>query len=124
MCATREAPPAAVQMFSIDDLAKCEHICRKAGHDPLVGAYARVFSAALYSSGLNPTSKRPSEASTGRVIIEGCASISLMALPALSAALSLSGNLRKVVPVRFNKVSQPSSLHQASRRFRSIPSFL
>src|SRR5579871_4888604 len=81
-------------------------------------------TAAVYSSGLKPTSNRLPRSSIGRLIAEGCASISLIALSALRFALSFSGSLRKLMPARLSTVSQPSSLHHVSSRFRSIPSFL
>ncbi len=60
-------------------------------------------------SGLKPTSNLPPRSSTGRLIIEGCASISASALRSFRPSLSLSGSFLNVVPARLSSVSQPSS---------------
>ena len=50
-------------------------------------------NALAYCSGLNPTSSLPPISSTGRLIIDGCASISAIAFFSVSPSLSLSGKL-------------------------------
>lgn len=60
-----------------------------------VGAQAR---AAAYRSGLKPTRVRAPRSSTGRLIIDGWASISSTALAWSRSALLASSSLRKVVP--------------------------
>ena len=51
-------------------------------------------------------------------------SMSAMAFFSSSAALSLSGSLRKVVPARLSRVSQPAFLHHRSNCSRSTPAIL
>ena len=78
-----------------------------------------------YSSGLNPTSSLPSpNSSTGRLIIDGCASISAIAFFSVRPSLSLSGSLRNVVPARLSSVSQPAFFAQPSSFARSMPAVL
>src|ERR1700752_2643962 len=61
-------------------------------------------------SGLNPTSNLPPRSSTGRLIIEGCASIRASALRSLRPSLSPSGSFLNVVPARLSSVSHPGKL--------------
>src|SRR5207237_1535348 len=71
-----------------------------------------------------PTRRRSPRSSTGRLIIDGCSSISATAFSASSPALAASGSWRKVVPARFSTFSQPSSAAQARSRGSSIPALL
>ena len=88
---------------------------------PVAVNWAGGGSAASQSS---PTSSLPSMSSTGRLIIEGCASIRSMALAWSIPALSPSGSLRNVVPARFSRTSQPTWPAQDCRRSRSMPTAL
>src|SRR5690606_18315801 len=81
-------------------------------------------NAAWQLSGLKPTRVLSPRSSTGRLIIEGWASISLMALAWSRSAFCASSSLRKVVPARLRTVCQPCSLHHFSRLARSIPAVL
>src|SRR5262249_54763037 len=76
-------------------------------------------NACSYCSGLKPTRSLPPTSSTGRLIIDGCAAISAIALFSDRALLSLSGSARNVVPARLMSVSHPTSRDQASSRPRS-----
>ena len=90
----------------------------KPGHDD-------YFMEAAYSSGLKPTSiLPPPSSSTGRLIIDGCASISAMAFFSVTPSLSLSGNFLNVVPARLSSVSQPAFFAQPSSLARSMPAVL
>ncbi len=62
--------------------------------------------------------------STGRLIIEGWASINVIALASVRFAFAASSSLRKVVPARLSTVSQPNSLHHFCRRGASMPAVL
>ena len=78
--------------------------------------------ASSYASGLKPTSNLPrASSSTGRLIIEGCASINLIAFASVIPSLSSSGSFLNVVPARFRSVSQPVFFAQLSKRPLSIP---
>src|SRR3546814_15978525 len=81
----------------------------------------QVLTSCSYISGLKPTSSLSAASSTGRLIIDGCAIISAIALSASSPSRSASGSLRNVVPALLSKVSQPSLPHHCSSRSRSIP---
>ena len=59
--------------------------------------HARIAKASSYCSGVKPTrSLPPPSSSTGRLIIEGCASISAIAFFSVRPSLSLSGRFLKV----------------------------
>src|SRR4051812_39708832 len=90
---------------------------------PLDDPGAAHFKAA-YFSGLNPTSKVLPRSSTGRLIIDGCSSMSFTALGSVRLALAPSGSLRKVVPARFSSTSQPAERTQDSSFARPMPDFL
>ena len=80
---------------------------------------------ASYCSGLNPTKiLPPPSSSTGRLMIEGCASISLSAFASVRPSLSLSGSLRKVVPALLSRISQPTFFVQPSSLPFSMPATL
>src|SRR5665213_2496946 len=111
-------PRQARASTSWEHEASSRHGRDKPGHDD-------YLTDAAYSSGLNPTSNLPPpSSSTGRLIIDGCASISAMAFFSVRPSLSLSGSLRKVVPARLSSVSQPAFLAQPSSLARSMPAVL
>src|SRR5262245_14158184 len=87
-----------------------------------LGAHASICAA--YSSGLKPTSKFSPPSSTGRLIIDGWASINAIALFSSSPAWSAGGSLRKVVPERLSNVSHPTCRDQSASRSRSMPDTL
>ena len=89
---------------------------------PWVGGYAG--SASAHSASLKPTSRRSPTSSTGRLIIDGCASISSTALASSIPCRSASGSLRKVVPARLSSRSQPSSAAHPRSRASSMPAVL
>jgi hypothetical protein len=87
-------------------------------------AKTKYGNSFMYSSGLKPTTTLPFSSSTGRFIIEGCASIRAMAFFPVSPSLSASGSFLNVVPARLSSVSQPACFIQPSSRALSMPCFL